>query len=152
MRPECPRGGRGHRGGEELAELRSRRQARVPVPGAAAVHRAAEEGREQRRRDLDGRHQDKIKIVLFLGTHEQQDAVRNASRNRRSASTSRRKPGYFEDSFRDWQEVLAPQLQPWGRKFEFVYVNPTGTDEAAQRADAFTVAEKKPFAVVVTCR
>ena len=48
----------------------------------------------------------------------------------------------------DWQTVLDHNFNTWGRKFEFVTVHPTGADEAAQRADALSVAEKKPFIVV----
>ena len=49
--------GRRHEGRARLPELRYRREARVPVPAACAVHASAEEGREQRRRDDDGRRQ-----------------------------------------------------------------------------------------------
>ena len=44
--------------------------------------------------------------------------------------------------------ILDHNYNHWGRKFEFVVVNPTGADEAAQRADALKVAEMKPFIVV----
>src|SRR5207344_1342716 len=52
-------------------------------------------------------------------------------------------------AYRDWEAVLAHSFNTWGRKFEFVVINVTvPEDEAAQRADAFTVVEQKPFAVI----
>ena len=92
---------------------------------------------------------DKIRIVLFLGTHAQQDADRTRPGNSAPVNLATNQPAYFEDSFPDFQEVLGHSFNLWGRQFEWVTVNPTGTDEAAQRADALNVAEKKPFAVVV---
>jgi hypothetical protein len=46
--------------------------------------------------------------------------------------------------------VLGHSFNLWGREFEFITITPTGTDEAAQRADALRVAEEKPFAAVLT--
>ena len=92
---------------------------------------------------------DKIRVVLFLGTHAQQDADRNRPGASAPVDLATNQPAYFEDSFPDFQEVLGHSFNLWGREFEWVVVNPTGTDEAAQRADALNVAEKEPFAVVV---
>ena len=89
--------------------------------------------------------------MLFLGTHEQQQQTWNRARAvaaRRTAPPGR--TATTEDAYRDWNEVLAHSYNTWGRKFEFEVVTPTGADEAAQRADALNVAEKKPFAVIVT--
>ena len=44
--------------------------------------------------------------------------------------------------------MLAHSFNTWGRTFEFGVVDPTGTDEAAQHADALDAAEQKPFAVI----
>jgi hypothetical protein len=91
---------------------------------------------------------DKIKIVLLLGTHEQQDAARNMPGGSAPVDHATNQPAYIEDSYPDWQEALDHSFNLWGRKLEFVTVHPTGADEAAQRADALSVAEMKPFAVV----
>ena len=56
---------------------------------------------------------------------------------------------YTEDAYRDWSEVFAHSFNTWGRTIEFEVVTPTSPDEAGQRADTLTVAEKKPFAVIV---
>ena len=58
------------------------------------------------------------------------------------------KPGTIKDSILDAQQALDGRYQLWGRKIEYDFVTYSGTDEAAQRADAVTVAAKKPFAVV----
>jgi hypothetical protein len=92
---------------------------------------------------------DKIRIVLFLGNHQQQDMERTRPGASAPINLATNQPAYFEDSFPDWQEVFDHSFNHWGREFEWITVNPTGTDEAAQHADALAVAEKKPFAVVV---
>ena len=92
---------------------------------------------------------DKIKIVLFLGTHAQQDADRSRPGSSAPIDLATNQPAYFEDSFPPWQEVLGHNFNSWGRELDFVTVNPSGTDEAAQRADALRVAEEEPFAVFV---
>jgi hypothetical protein len=92
---------------------------------------------------------DKIRIVLFLGNHQQQDMERTRPGSSAPIDLATNQPAYFEDSFPDWQVVFDHSFNHWGREFEWITVNPTGTDEAAQHADALAVAEKKPFAVVV---
>jgi hypothetical protein len=89
-----------------------------------------------------------IKVVLLLGNHQQQDQARTMPGGSAPVDHGTGQPAYIEDSYPDWQEVLNHSFNLWGRKFEFVTVNPSGADEAAQRADALKVAEMKPFAVV----
>jgi hypothetical protein len=91
-----------------------------------------------------------IKVVLFLGTHEQQQQTWNSPGQSPPKDRGTGQNGYQEDSYNDWSEVIAHSFNTWGRKFEFEVVTPSGADEAAQRADALNVAERKPFAVVVT--
>ena len=75
-----------------------------------------------------------IKIVLFLGTHEQQDTARN-SRAAAPVDHATNQPAYIEDSYPDWEEVLDHSFNCWGRKFEFVTVDVTagGRGRAACR-------------------
>jgi hypothetical protein len=91
---------------------------------------------------------DTIKVVLLLGTHEQQDAAAKMPGGSAPQNHATSQSGYIEESYPDWQKVLDHNFNTWGRKFEFVTVHPTGADEAAQRADALSVAEMKPFIVV----
>ena len=111
---------------------------------------APAEGRPgQRWRDPTGVTKDSIKIVLFLGTQQQQDAERNRPGSSAPVDLATGGPAYFEDSFEPWQQVFDHSFNLWGRELEFVTITPSGPDEAAQRADALRVAEEKPFAVVV---
>ena len=97
-----------------------------------------------------GVDKDSIKVVLFVGTHEQQEQTWStvgqsppkdlADRTRTRTPRTRTATG---------SEVFAHSFNTWGRKIEFEVITPTAADEAAQRADALTVAAKKPFAVIV---
>jgi hypothetical protein len=120
-----------------------------PYPQRLPCTRPFKKGEDNGGATSMGVTKDKIRIVLFLGTHAQQDAERNRPGASTPVDLATNQPAYFEDSFPPWQEVFMHNFNLWGRQLEFVTVNPTGTDEAAQRADALTVAEKKPFAVVV---
>jgi hypothetical protein len=91
---------------------------------------------------------DKIKIVLLVGNHDQQDTARSQPGGSAPVNHATGQPAYIEESYPDWQEALSHSFNLWGRELEFVTVNPTGPDEAAQRADALKVAGLKPFAVV----
>jgi hypothetical protein len=89
-----------------------------------------------------------IKIVLFFINHEQQAALFDAPNAAPAIDRATGEHGYLDQSYRDWEAVFAHSYNTWGRKFEFVYMNPTAPDETAQRADAFRVAQEKPFAVI----
>ena len=96
-----------------------------------------------------GVDKDSIKVVLFMSTHEQQEAAWNTIGQSPPKDLATGQNAYTEDACRDWSEVFAHSFNTWGRKIEFEVVTPTAPDEAAQRADALTVAEKQPFAVIV---
>ena len=120
----------------------------VPYPTRVPCTRPLKSGESNGGATSTGVTKDTIKIVLFLGTHDQQNVARNQPGGSAPVDLATNQPAYIEESFDDWQEVLGHSYNLWGRKFEFVVVNPTGPDEAAQRADALNVAEKDPFAVV----
>ena len=96
-----------------------------------------------------GVDKDSIKVVLFVSTHEQQEAAWNTIGQSPPKDLATGQNVYTEDAYRDWSEVFADSFNTWGRKIEFEVVTPTAPDEAAQHADALTVVEKKPFAVMV---
>jgi hypothetical protein len=48
----------------------------------------------------------------------------------------------------DQNEIYKYVYETWGREVEFKFVKSSGTDEAAQRADAVAVNALKPFAVI----
>ena len=62
-----------------------------------------------------------------------------------------REPGRMSDAFLDglaaWT-TSASGYETWGRDIDVKFVESTGSDEAAQRADALKVKELKPFAVI----
>src|SRR6478609_850475 len=120
-----------------------------PYPQRLPCTRPLKKGESNGGATSMGVTKDKIRIVLFLGTHAQQDAERNRPGSSAPVDLATNQPAYFEDSFPDFQQVLGHSFNLWNREFEWVTVNPTGTDEAAQRADALNVASKEPFAVVV---
>ena len=99
--------------------------------------------------DDDGVDKDSIKVVLFMSTHEQQEASWNTIGQSPPKNLATGQNAYTEDAYRDWSEVFAHSFNTWDRKIEFEVVTPSGPDEAAQHADALRVAEKKPFAVIV---
>lgn len=71
------------------------------------------------------------------------DATGQTSSNRATGDA-----GNDRDAFHD---IIVPQMQyyeTWGRALDIRYVESTGADEAAQRADAITVLGLEPFAVV----
>jgi hypothetical protein len=120
----------------------------IPYPTRVPCVKPFKQGDSNGGATTMGVTKDSVKIVLFLGTHEQQDAERNRPGATAPIDLSTNQPAYIEESFDDWQEALDHSYELWGREFEFVVVNPTGADEAAQRADALKVAEMEPFAVV----
>jgi hypothetical protein len=120
----------------------------IPYPTRVPCVRPFKDGENNGGATSMGVTRNSVKIVLFLGTHEQQDAERTRPGATAPVDLATNQPGYIEESFDDWQEALDHSYNLWGREFEFVVVNPTGADEAAQRADALRVAEMEPFAVV----
>ena len=62
---------------------------------------------------------DTIKIVLLLGTKDQQQQTWTALGQSPPKDRSTDLNGYVEDAFADWNEVLAHSYNTWGRKFEY---------------------------------
>ena len=54
----------------------------------------------------------------------------------------------MRDTMVDTNAIYEHAYETWGRKVELTFVLGTGPDEAAQRADATTIAALKPFAVL----
>ena len=91
---------------------------------------------------------DTIKVIVYAQT----DAVNRAGpasgvpTNRATGA-----PGDLSQAIKDMLAVLQHgEYETYGRKVDLEIVNPSGTDETAQRADAVTVAAKKPFFVIDT--
>ena len=54
------------------------------------------------------------------------------------------------DAVIDENAIAAQFWETWGRTVEYEFVQASGTDETAERADAVSVIAKKPFAVFDT--
>ena len=58
--------------------------------------------------------------------------------------------GRSQNAVYDDDALMSSVYNLWGRKIKYEFVTSTGSDEAAQRADAVAVLQKKPFAVIDT--
>jgi hypothetical protein len=119
-----------------------------PYQQRAPCTRPLKQGESNGGATYTGVTEDTIKVVVLVGTPEQQTTA--ASQPGGSAPVDRGTggPGSTEDSYRDWNEVLAHSYNTWGREVELEFVTPTGADEAGQRADALKIAEMDPFFVI----
>ena len=63
-------------------------------------------------------------------------------------ATGQNDPNGCIDGTKDANEIYQHISETWGRKVNLQFVKTGGADEAAQRADAVTVAAMKPFAVL----
>jgi hypothetical protein len=89
---------------------------------------------------------DTIKVVVLYGDlPEAQLATKGLYVNQ---ATGQNSPTAPVDSTKDINEIYKYAYETWGRTVEFEFVKTTGEGEAAQRADAVTVAAMKPFAVL----
>jgi hypothetical protein len=87
-----------------------------------------------------------VKVVVYVPPVDLQKNPPAGGQPPLNRSTG--KPGTIQDAVLDAQQALDGRYQLWGRKIAYTFVTYSGTDEAAQRADAVTVAAMKPFAVV----
>ena len=106
------------------------------------------EGADNGGATYQGVTKDTVKVVVYVAA------------DRTPAEPARRRPAADEpvdreartiqDAILDAQQALDGRYELWGRKIDYDFVTYSGTDEAAQRADAVKVAAMKPFAVVDT--
>ena len=85
---------------------------------------------------------DSIKVVVRTASAPDQPApagVTNLASNAAAAPA---------EAFRDIAKVWTHKLESWGRDVDFEFFERSGTDEAAQRADALDAAGRKPFIVL----
>src|SRR5262245_34057732 len=91
---------------------------------------------------------DTIKVVVVLPAPVQ--TGQGATNDRGSLNRATGQPPTVKAAVLDEWAALAHVYETWGRKVEFVFITPTGLDEAAQRADAVTIAAEKPMFVINT--
>jgi hypothetical protein len=96
---------------------------------------------------------DTVKVVVYYG-NEAMLAAERAAGGQLPVNRTTSQPGTWPDSFRDFDKVFQyanetyGTYQTWGRKPTYEFVEASGSDEAAQRADAVKVKAMKPFIVI----
>ena len=105
------------------------------------LHAAVQGGREQRRRDVAGRDEG-----LDLG--RLRAGQRPGDAGAAGDEHQDRRGGTDQDAAHDLLLAMRPYYETWGRDIDVKFYTSTGTDEAAQRADAVAIKAMKPFAVV----
>ncbi len=119
-----------------------------PYQQRAPCTRPLKKGESNGGATYPGVTKDSIKVVVLVGTEAQQNAARNQPGGSAPVDRGSGGPGSTEDSYRDWNEVIAHSFNTWGRTVELEFVTPSGPDEASQHADALTIADMKPFFVI----
>lgn len=93
---------------------------------------------------------DSIEVVVCVPPRAEQLNPPPGGQPPRNRSTGQ--IGLIEDAVLDAQAAIDGRYELWGRTIEYEFVAYSGTDEAAQRADAVRVAQMKPFAVMnISC-
>ena len=88
-----------------------------------------------------------IKVVVLW--HELPDAqITGEVGVYTNQATGKNEPGAARAALIDENEMFKHVYETWGRTVEYEFVQSTGSDEAAQRADALAIAAMKPFAVL----
>jgi hypothetical protein len=121
-----------------------------PYQQRAPCVRPMKKGENNGGATAEGVTKDAIKVVLVVGTHDQQNAINNMPGATPPKNYATGGNAWVEDTFTDWQKVFDQSFNTWGRKMDFVVFNPSGADEASQRADAVSVIAMKPFMVIDT--
>lgn len=89
-----------------------------------------------------------ISVVGVLPNAEQEAAFRTRGQALpRDVATGG--PGTWEQAFRDMAAPFEAFFEQWGRTVEWDFYTSTGSDEAAQRADAIAILDRAPFAALV---
>jgi hypothetical protein len=119
-----------------------------PYQQRAPCTRPLKQGESNGGATYTGVTKDTIKIVVLVGTPEQQATARNTPGGSAPVDRGTGGPGSTEDSYRGWNEVFVHSFNTWGRTVELEFVTPTGADEAGQHADALKIADMDPFFVI----
>jgi hypothetical protein len=121
---------------------------KIPSHLASACTKPFEAGDDNGGATYPGVTDDSIKVVVCVPPRETQ--LNPPAGGQPPTNRSTGKIGLIEDAVLDAQQALEGRYELWGRTIEYSFVEYSGTDEAAQRADAVKVAQMKPFAVINT--
>jgi hypothetical protein len=119
---------------------------RLQFYGAPPCVRAWQDGADNGGATAQGVTKDSIKVVVLVPPEDKDKSSTNGGIKNQATGAN----GLSKDAVLDENAVLAHSYQTWGRTIDYEFVEASGTDETAQRADAVTVTAKKPFAVLDT--
>jgi hypothetical protein len=91
---------------------------------------------------------DSVKVVIVAASDPTTVSTDIASAVLGGTNQATGKTGTLADAARDENQLLSKFYETYGRKLDIEFYTRTGLDEAAQRADAVAIAEKKPFIVL----
>ena len=91
---------------------------------------------------------DSVKVVIVAASDPTTVSSDIASAVLGGTNQATGKTGTLADAARDENQLLSNFYETYGRKLDIEFYTRTGLDEAAQRADALAIAEKKPFIVL----
>jgi hypothetical protein len=103
-------------------------------------------GKENGGATAQGATKDRVKVAVILPNEQQIGQV--VSRSQLPVNHATGQPGTVENAIKDTLAAFQHSFETYGRTVELSFVTSTGSDEAAQRADAVTVAATKPFAAL----
>jgi hypothetical protein len=85
-----------------------------------------------------------IKVVVLIGDEERDLAPSNGGIRNYATGTN----GIETNAINDHNAIYKKFYETWGRKVVFEFQRASGTDEAAQRADALAALDQRPFAIL----
>ncbi len=153
--PQAPGVGRGSRAAlaQSTCDAATKRTSFVGVGTGPWCVNPWEGGDDNGGATAPGVTADKVKVVVYYG-NEAMAAADRAAGGRLPVNRTTGGPGTWPDNFDEYQQVYEYAIetfatyQTWGRMPVFEFVEASGADETAQRADALKVAAMKPFIVI----
>jgi hypothetical protein len=121
---------------------------KIPAYLASVCVKPWEDGADNGGATYQGVTKGSIKVVVYVAPDDIQRNPPGLGQAPKNRSTGQN--GILQDAILDAQAALDGRYELWGRTIDYEFVTYSGTDEAAQRADAVTIAAKKPFAVALT--
>jgi hypothetical protein len=122
---------------------RDRGTVKLPYAAAPPCVKPFAQGDDNGGATSQGVTADSIKVIVRRPSDED---IASSTSPPRDRSTGQTAP--IERAYADAAAIFERTNEQWGRTVEFEYFLATGTDEAAQRADAVEVLAEKPFAVI----
>ncbi len=117
---------------------------KLPYTGVPECVRELADGQGNGGATAPGVTADTIEVVVLVWNDQQASAATGVAPRDQATGSQ----GTQEDAVLDTAQLFEHATYQWNRKIEYTFVTSSGSDEAAQRADAVTVSAMKPFLVV----